>query len=189
MTYQPYPTGGGSNQPYPAGGGSNRTERPPQPQSLRVAVLLMYAGAAATAISLILTLAFVHRLRSAIETSLRQANTSKPLTAAQIHTAQTSGVVAVVVLLLIIIGLWVWMAWVNGKGRGWARIVATVLYGINTINFLLSLRSLGGPSVLIAIIWLIGLAALVFLWRRDTTQYIAQSQTPYGSGGGQPSLR
>jgi hypothetical protein len=24
--------------------------------------------------------------------------------------------------------------------------------------------------------WLVGLAAIVFLWRKDTTQYIAQSQ-------------
>jgi hypothetical protein len=175
MTYQPYPTGGGSNMQYPAGGGSNLAERPPQPQSLRIAVILMYAGAAVTAISLILTLAFIHRLRSAIATSLRNARTTKPFTAAQIHTAQTSGVVLIIVLLLIIVGLWLWMAWANNKGRGWARIVASVLYGLNTIYFLLSLRSLGGPSALVAVSWLIGLAALIFLWRRDTTQYIAQS--------------
>jgi len=178
MTYQPYPTGGGSNQPYPAGGGSNLAERPPQPQSLRVAVILMYVGAAVSAISLILTLAFAHRLRSAIATSLRHAKTNKPYTAAQIHTAQTSGIVVIIVLLLIIIGLWVWMAWANSRGRNWARIVASVLYGLNTIYFLLSLRSLGGPSIFVGLIWLVGLAALIFLWRRDTTKYIAQSQVP-----------
>jgi hypothetical protein len=180
MTYQPYPTGGG-NQPYPAGGGTNLAERPPQPRSVRVAVILMYAGAAVSAISLILTLAFVHRLKSEIATSLRHARTARPYTAVQIHTAQSSGVIAIVVVLLIITVLWVWMAWANNRGQSWARIVATVLYGLNTIWFLLSLRSLGGPSAVVGLTWLIGLVATIFLWRRDTTQYIAQSRAPYRS--------
>jgi hypothetical protein len=180
MTYQPYPTGGGSNMQYPAGGGSNLAQRPPQPRSVRIAVILMYAGAALSTVSLILTLAFIHRLRSAIATSLRHAKTTRPFTAAQIHTAQTSGVAVIILLLLIIIGLWLWMAWANNKGRGWARIVATVLYGLNTIWFLLSLRNLGGPAIFYSLSWVIGLAAIIFLWRRETTQYIAQSQAPYG---------
>ena len=180
MSYQPYPTGGGSNMQYPAGGNSNLAERPPQPQSLRIAVILMYAGAALTAVGLIIILAFVHRFRSAIATSVRNARTTRPYTAAQIHAAQTGGVIAVVVVLLIIIGLWVWMAWANGRGRGWARIVASVLDGLYTLYFLVSLRRLGGPSVLLALIWLAGSAAVIFLWRRETTQYIAQSQAPYG---------
>lgn len=184
MTYQPYPTGGGSYQQYPAGGGSNLGERPPRPQSVRIAVILMYAGAALSAISLIITLAFVHRLESAIATSLRHARTAKPYTAAQIHAGQTDGVIAIVIVLLITIGLWVWMAWANNKGRNWARIVASVLYALNTIWLLLSLRSLGGPSIFYGVGWLIGLAALIFLWRRDTTQYIAQSGGGQGPGSG-----
>jgi hypothetical protein len=182
MTYQPYPTGGGGYQQYPAGGG-NLGERPPRPQSVRIAVILMYAGAALSAISLIITLAFVHRLESAIATSLRHARTTKPFTAAQIHAGQVDGVIAIVIVLLITIGLWVWMAWANNRGRAWARIVASVLYALNTIWLLLSLRNLGGPSIFYGVGWLIGLAALIFLWRRDTTQYIAQSQASSMPGG------
>ena len=88
MTYQPYPTGGGSNQPYqpyPGGGGGNLAERPPQPQSVRIAVILMYAGAALSALSLVISLALSGRIKSAVGTAARKVRTSKPLTPAQIH--------------------------------------------------------------------------------------------------------
>src|SRR5215472_11090858 len=122
MTYQPYPTGGGSNMQYSAGGGSNLAQRPPQPQSVRIAVILMYAGAALSAVSLVITLSFIHRIRSAIVSSLRHAKTTHPFTTAQIHAAETDGVIVIVVLLVIIVALWVWMALANNKGRSWARI-------------------------------------------------------------------
>lgn len=171
-------------QPYPAGGGGNVAERPPQPQPVRIAVILMYVGAALSVISLILTLAFVRRIKSAIASSLRHPRTGRSFTAAQIHAAQTNAVVLIIVVLLIITGLWVWMAWANNRGQGWARIVASVLFGLNTIWFLITLRNLGGPSVFSGLSWVVGLVVLVLLWRRDTTQYIAQSQRRYGSGGG-----
>ncbi|HEY7323346.1 MAG TPA: hypothetical protein VH520_00865 [Streptosporangiaceae bacterium] len=180
MSYQPYPTGSGSSQPYPASGGSNLAERPPQPQSVRIAVILMYAGAAVSAISLIVSLALSGRIKSAIGTAARKVKTSKPLTLSQIHAVENFYLVLIVVVLLIAIGLWLWMAWANGRGKGWARILSSVFFGFNTLWLGISVVRTGGPAIFIGIGWLIGLAALIFLWRRNTTQYIAQSQGPYG---------
>jgi hypothetical protein len=176
MTYQPYPTGGGSNMQYPAGGGSNLVEQPPQPQSVRIAVLLMYAGAALSALSLVLTLALSGRIKSAVGTAARKVRTTKPLTVAQIHAVENFYLVVIVVILLLAVGLWLWMAWANGRGKGWARITSSVFFGLNTIWLVLSVGRTGGPAIFFGIGWLIGLAAMIFLWRRDTTQYIAQSR-------------
>jgi hypothetical protein len=172
MTYQPYPTGGGSSnivQQGPAG---------PQPRSVRTAVILMYVGAALSALSLILTLAISSRIKSAVGTALRKAETrtGRVLTATQIRTDENFYLVFVIVVLLIAIGLWVWMAWANGRGKGWARIVSSVFFGIDTILLFLSVSRAGTSVIYTALGWLVGLAAIIFLWRRETTEYIAQSQ-------------
>lgn len=166
MTYQPYPTGGGSNT----------LERPPRPQSVRIAVILMYAGAALSAVSLIIILALSGRIRSAIGTAARKVKTTKPLTAAQIHSIETAYLVFIVVVLLVAVGLWLWMAWANGNGKGWARIVASVFFGFNTLWLALSVGRTGGPAIFVGVGWLIGLVALILLWRRDTSEYIARSR-------------
>lgn len=179
MTYQPYPTGGGSNyEPYPAGGSNMAQQgmRPPQPQSVRTAVILMYVGAGISALAMIGILALSGRIKNAVGRALRNAKTTKPLTATQIHAAETFYIVLVVVILVIAIAMWLWMAWANGRGRGWARIVASVFFGLNTIWLIFSGARTVTTLIFIGLGWLVGLAALILLWRRDTTQYIAQSQ-------------
>jgi hypothetical protein len=171
MTYQPYPTGGGSNivQQGPAG---------PKPTSVRTAVILMYVGGGLSALSLILTLVISGRIKSAVGTALRKADnrTGRVLTAAQIHTDENIYFVFVVVVLLIAIGLWVWMAWANGRGKGWARVLSSVFFGLDTILLLVSITRTGGSVLYTALGWLVGLVAIIFLWQKDTTQYIARSQ-------------
>ena len=168
MTYQPYPTGGGSNT----------VQRPqvPQPSTVRTAVILMYVGAGLSALGLIGTLALSGRIKNAVGRALRNARTGRTLTATEIHSAENLYLVVVVVILLIAIGLWLWMAWANGRGRGWARIVSTVLFGLNTLWLIFSGARTATTLVFVGLGWLVGLAALIFLWRRETSQYIAQSQ-------------
>ena len=113
-------------QPYPSAGQTPEPVRPGPPPSVVMAVRLMYAGAVVSAISLIVGLATVGSLRN----SLHKANPS--LTAAQLHNLQTVVVVGSVVIGVISIGLWVWMALMNKAGKAWARIVATVLFGLDT---------------------------------------------------------
>jgi uncharacterized membrane protein (DUF2068 family) len=170
MTYQPYPTGGGSSNAVQQQG--------PRPQSVRTAVILMYVGAGLSVISLIATLSLSGRIKNAVGKALRSAKTSKPLTAAQIHTVENVYLVFAVVVLVVAVGLWLWMAWANGRGRGWARVLASVFFGLDTLLLLYSLSRTRTSATLVftLIEWLVGLVALIFLWRRDTTQYIAQSQ-------------
>jgi hypothetical protein len=175
MSYQPYPSGGGY-QPYPAGG-NQPGQQPPQPTSVRNAVWLMYGGAALSALSAILILALSSSIKNAVGKALRSANQTaisqgkKPLTATQIHSVENVTVVVLVVILLIGVGLWVWMAWANGRGRNWARIFATVLFALNTIYLVLSVRRAGVSVIFVGLGWLLGLGAIVLLWRRESSEY------------------
>lgn len=165
MSYQPYPTSGADQMP--------QQQRPPAPPSIQTAVRLMYVGAGLSALSFIIGLATIGSLKQAI---IKASN--KPLTASQLHAAEVFGVVTIVVLGLIGIGLWLWMARANGAGKSWARIVAGVLFGLNTLGLLsLAARPNGAfTKIFDILIWAIGLGATVFLWRRDSSEYFAQTR-------------
>ena len=162
--YQPYPSGGQVPEPVRAG----------PPPSVVMAVRLMYAGAVVSAVSLVVGLATVGSLRTALHKS------QPSLTPTQLHDLQTVIVVGSVVVGLISIGLWVWMALTNKAGKSWARIVATVLFGLDTLFLLLGLARAGAAaSFLVSIlIWLIGLGAVILLWRKDSSEYITAQSAP-----------
>jgi hypothetical protein len=84
-----------------------------------------------------------------------------------------SSIVLAVIVGLISIGLWVWMAKASGSGHSYGRIVGTVLFALNTIFLLLDFArphaSLG--LVLNILVWLSGLGAIIFLWNRESTPY------------------
>jgi hypothetical protein len=164
MSYQPYPASGGDQLPL---------QRPPAPPSIQNAVKLMYAGAALSALGFIVGLATLGSLKKDIINA-----SSKPLTPSQLHAAQVFGVATIVILGLIGIGLWLWMARANGAGKSWARIVAAVLFGLNTVGLLSAIArpSAFGTKIFDILGWLVGLGATVFLWRRESSEYFGQSQ-------------
>ena len=129
-------------------------------------------------IGAITTLAFSGKIKDAIRTAALKANATNAregktqLTAAQIHSLENITVIFLAVVLLVGVLLWVWMAWANGKGRSWARIVATVLFGLNTISLLLSFGRASISIIFVILGWLVGLGAVVMLWRKETTAYI-----------------
>jgi len=129
----------------------------------------MYAGAALSAVSLIVSVLSFH----AIERVIR--NASSTLTAQQVHNDAIVAVTIAVVESLIAIGLWLLMAWGNNKGLNWARIVATVLFGLNTLFLLLSfVRATVSASLAFSVlVWLIGLGAIWLLWRKESSEYFA----------------
>jgi hypothetical protein len=167
MTYQPYPTGGGANQ-------TGMAERGPQPSTLRNAVRLIWAGGALSLIGVIITLSFSSRIKTAVINAANKSNrtATHKLTAAQIHSLGNATVLLLAVFGVIGVLLWVWMAWANNRGRPWARIVATVLFGLNTIAVVLELGRASVSLITVALGWLIGLGAIVLLWNKQTTQYI-----------------
>jgi hypothetical protein len=85
-------------------------------------------------------------------------------------------------VLLIASGLWLWMAWANKGGRSWARIMATVFFGLLTAGGLAwliigltgkipSLTAVSSIVSLFLVYWLAGLSAVVLLWRRPSSDY------------------
>jgi hypothetical protein len=174
MTYQAYPTGGGSNQMAEGPG--------QQPTSLRTAVRLMWAGAALSLIGVIITAAFSSKIKTAITNAAITANKTAAsehktqLTTSQIHTLANATFAILLVFGILGVLLWVWMAWANNKGSGWARIVATVLFALNTIGLIFEVGRASVSLISIVLEWLVGLGAVVLLWRRETTQYISSGR-------------
>ena len=137
------------------------------PSSVRTAVRLMYAGAVVNALSLIIFLATIGSLRSAVH---RAAPT---LTPSQLHSYEVFFVTVTVVSGVIGIALWLWMAQMNKAGKSWARITGTVFFVIYTLLLLLGVARAGAAaSTLVSILtWLIGGGAVFLLWRRDSSDY------------------
>lgn len=152
-------------QPYPQGGETPpERSRPTPPRPVRTAVLLMYVGAALTAITLVVTVVTLHT----IETAILNNSTYTPRQAHQLA-------IAAIVEYAVTLGLWLLMAWGNRAGQNWARITATVLFALNTLGLLLNVvRGSASISVLFAgLVWLVGLGAVVLLWRKESSQYFA----------------
>jgi len=178
-----YPAGGqqpdppnwqpGHPPPYPLGGpqyGAGPSPYPPiwqptpsgPPQSVQRAVMLMYVGAGLEVLGLIFDLI-----------------TRKGSVGAGIPGA------------LIGIGLWIWMAMANRAGKSWARITATVFFGIDCLGLLLLLAGVGivmhavAPSLKFVLVlavlagvltWVVGLVTIVLLWKRESSEYYAAMQ-------------
>jgi hypothetical protein len=163
--YQPYPSGGGQVPEPP---------RPGPPASVQNAVRLMYAGAVLSVVVLVAALLTIGSVRTAIH------NADPSYSASRVRSTALVVVLTDVILQAITVGLWLWMAAANKAGNNWARIVASVLFGLNTIFLLLSFArphaSIG--AVLNLLIWLVGLGAFILLWRRDSSDYIAAAQRP-----------
>jgi tryptophan-rich sensory protein len=166
--------------PYPsAPAGGAPAAAVPQPPSVRNAVRLMWVGAAISLISLVVTLATLGSLKQQIRDSVRDSGQN--VTQSQVDAAFAGAIVFSVVIALIAVGLWLWMAWKNGQGRQWARIVATVLGVLNVIFTLLSFvgnRATAGAQILSVIDLVIAVAILVLLWRKESTDFYRARSTP-----------
>ncbi len=155
--YQPYP--GGAQMPEPS--------RPPAPQSVLNAAKVMYVGAAASLIGIVIDFTTLSATRHEIESR------NPSLTPAQVNTAEHVAIGAFIAGGLIAAALWLWMAQSCKLGKAWARIVSTVLFSIDTIQQVASVAVPAGGAVRIyaIFVWLIGLAAIILLWQRSSTAY------------------
>jgi hypothetical protein len=158
--YQPYPTSGQPQEP----------QRMQPPGSVLNAVRLMYVGAALSGLGIVISLLTIGSLKSAI-----RAN-DPTFTSTQLHAAEAVAVGSVIVSGLIGIGLWLWMAWANRKGRNWARVVASVLFAFNTIGVFFSLArphaSLG--LIFTILVWLVGAGAIMLIWSKQSAPFYRQ---------------
>ena len=76
-------------------------------------------------------------------------------------------------LAVVETGLWLLMAYANGLGRAWARMVATVLFGLDTLLLLYAFlrTSISASQLFAVVVWLVGLTAIVLLWRRESAEF------------------
>ena len=146
--------------------------RPSVPRSartVRAAVKLIYAGAAVSTVNLVIFLALIGDIK------IYHAILGHHLTAAQASQLLNPLAITVpIVVGLVPVALWLWMARACGRGRNWARIVSTVLFGVATLDltgafgppgFRVSLaETVFGPTILV-LYWLVGLAVVWLLWR------------------------
>ncbi len=157
--YQPYPSGGGS--------GTVEPERPPAPPTIVTAVKLMYAGAAVSTVSLIVSLVSIGGTKAEI----RKARPN--LTVSQVNQLNTFIIALALLSGIVGIALWLWMARANSQGKSWARIVSTVLFCLATLDLV---GVVGEPKTVLGLVfpvltWLLGLAAVFLIWRGQSSEF------------------
>lgn len=143
-----------------------------QPSSIRLAVRLMWAGAVVSVLSVIVGLITYGSFRDDVSEQLRaeDPNASQSV----IDAAVAVGITFVVAVGLIGAGLWLWMAWKNGQGRAWARVVASVLAGLNVLFTVIGF--IGGQSepftlVLSVVNLALAVAILMLLWKKESSAF------------------
>ena len=130
----------------------------------------MYAGAAASLGSLLTGIPSAGSIRERASASGGEnANVAGTMAVAAFW-------VTVVLLGLGGTALWLWMAWKNGLGRRWARVTATVFFGVYTVFLVVavagggSVRG-GGAVVWRFAVWAIGGSAIVCLYTREARAF------------------
>jgi uncharacterized membrane protein len=143
----------------------------PSPPTVRYAVWLMYGGAVVSLAAAIADIATANELREVIALT--------PMSRNLIGTATTATFVMATAVNLVAVLLWLLMARWNGKGSITARTLACVLFGLRTVAAVIGPGELSANSpwpavvrVLTVLGWLVGLAAITFLWRPRSTAFI-----------------
>jgi hypothetical protein len=137
------------------------------PRPVRNAVRLMCLGAVLNLAVLVTVLVTLGGVRSTI---------IEYFTTAQWHTAMLTQIAPVVAAAAIGAGLWLWLAWANGRGYDWARPASVALFGLLTLELVIGLgagAAVYAPADLIALSgpWLIGAAAMVLIFSKTASLY------------------
>jgi hypothetical protein len=154
-------------QPYPTGAQMPEIERPPVPSQVANAVKVMYVGAATSIIGIIIDILTVNATKSAIE------RRSHKLTVHQIGASQHALIAGFIVGGLIGAAAWIIVARNCQGGKNWARITGSVFFAIATIDTIVGLTAplAGAVKIWGVVVWLVGLAAVVLLWQRPSTEF------------------
>lgn len=129
----------------------------PRPWAVRAAVKLMLAGAAAEVaalVTVVVTSGAVHRTVAARYPAAAQAVT--------VHQIE------ILVGTPLAAGIWLWLAWANGRGEDWARLLSGACFGLLTLAILGDLAQHAAsyaPAGMIAaaIVWATGLASVTLI--------------------------
>ena len=140
------------------------------PRPVRNAVRLMCAGAVLTLAALVTVLVTLGGVRSAA---------AHDLAAGQWPTVMFTQVGFWLASAPIGAGVWLWLAWANGRGYHWARPAFVAFFCVLTIVPLFG----GGEDALpytwadliaAAVLWLVGLATMVLIFSETASPYYQQ---------------
>jgi hypothetical protein len=159
-------------QQYPTSAQMPEHIRPAIPPQVTNAVRVMYAGAAATVVGIIIEILTVNATKTAIE------KRSPHLTASQVNSSQHVLIIGFLAGGLIALVAWIVLARACKNGSNWARITGTVLFGLATVDLVGSAVSPVAVAVKAwwPVIWLIGLTAVILLWQRASTAFFKGNQ-------------
>lgn len=143
-------------------------QRPPSP--VVTATWMMYCGAAFSLLDTLVNLAIVGELKAAF---IKRHPFVSGTTVKSLAAADSAGVL---IGGLLVTALWIWLAAASRQGRGWARTVGAVLFGIDTLILLVTLGQpgIGATKAISTIVWLIGLVTVVLLWQRRASEYFSR---------------
>jgi hypothetical protein len=159
---------GSDNKPA-ARGGKPAPATPEPPASVQRAVKLMLWGAPASIIFGVYGIIYSVANKSAIIKTAHYTNSQFTL-----------ALILGFVFALAYAALWVWIARTCQAGRAWARVAGSVLFFLWTyqayrgIAGLKSYFDLGALIIMLGI-WGIGVAALYYLWRPESSAFFKQS--------------
>lgn len=147
------------------------------PQSVLTAVKLMYVGAGLAVLSLITT--FV--ARDEIREQTIDSAVDGGMSVSEAESLADSSVAVVFVISALVVGLWIWMARANRRGKRWARVTATVLGGLNIVFTLGSLVSGGSGLNFVVSLVTLALAAYILwlLYRPGSSAYFQASSRQF----------
>lgn len=129
-----------------------------QPMQVRIAVILMYVGAALAAIQPIWWLMMpASGKQEFAERALKNAEQDVTPETVSTHLGQLTTLIVVTGVLAIC--LWILMAFLTNKGKRWARTLATVLAMLNLVFTFTAQPSLHGMALVV-----IGIVAAGLLW-------------------------
>jgi hypothetical protein len=129
----------------------------------------MYVGLAASLIGIVVDMTTLSATRAQI---LKQ---NPDFTQSQVNSAEHLEIGLFIAGGLIGAALWLWMAQSCRAGKGWARVVSTVFFGIDTLSVVAGVAGSTGGGGLARIyglvVWIIGLIAIILLWQRSSSDF------------------
>jgi hypothetical protein len=110
-----------------------RLRVPRSDRSAPTAVRLMYVGAVVELATALVVVATMGDVKSAVVAR------NPGYTRAQWHAELAGNLDPLVVAAGMAVGLWLWLAWANGRGRRWARIAFAIFFIVNVYGLLAGL--------------------------------------------------
>jgi hypothetical protein len=149
-----------------------------RPRAISQAVMLMRVGAVLSVVTGLVWLTSRDSVRHLVRGQVSRQGS--PLSASDVDLLVNVALIVAVVTGLLGAALWLWIAWANGRGAAWARIVATILFGFSLLSALLSVfQPQPAASRLLDVAEvLLGAYIIVLLYRRESSEFYRARSAP-----------